>query len=616
MRIGLDIGSTTLKCVVLDDNDQIVYKDYQRHFSQITSKTVGMLQDIIAQFPEEKEMSLCISGSAGMGIADSLGIAFEQEVYATRVAVNKMIPGTDVVIELGGEDAKILFLTDGLEVRMNGSCAGGTGAFIDQMATLLNMEAGAMNEVAKNYEKIYTLASRCGVFAKSDVQPLLNQGAQKNDIAASIFYAVVNQTIAGLAQGREIEGKVVYLGGPLTFLSELRKAFDTTLKLEGIAPDNSLYYVALGAALRKDSKKFQLQIVVLGGDDARHMGTVAVVVVTVAGACDDVDAVVVVDVAVLVIVDAVVGDLVFVAPDVLGQILVVKVHAGIDDSDDDAGAAAGGGELLHAVIDAAGVQVPLILDAAVAQQILGDHGVVADVGGVDGVVVVHQQDAVDGTQSLHGGGGIGAGDQTGLIPGSVLQLEQQLQLCNTGLSHGIGDGAVHGAGELDQQRLLVVGHLLLLHQLGVELVKGDVHGALLVVALGLGVHGGLGGFGELLRVGGGSGFLLLAELILDQVGQLLVGQLLKFGIGAGDELRHLLQAVPVGLHSGKEIQPDLLLFGGDDGRFGGFGGGGGRDLHRFLKLGSSLGALLGSGAGSAAAADQRQHHHGSHHQGG
>ncbi|MCI8508561.1 MAG: 2-hydroxyglutaryl-CoA dehydratase [Lachnospiraceae bacterium] len=258
MKIGLDVGSTTLKCVVLDGNDQIVYKDYQRHFSQITSKTVGMLEDIKKQFPDEKEMSLCISGSAGMGIADSLGIPFEQEVYATRVAVNKMIPGTDVVIELGGEDAKILFLTDGLEVRMNGSCAGGTGAFIDQMATLLNMEAGQMNEAAKNYDKIYTIASRCGVFAKSDVQPLLNQGAQKNDISASIFYAVVNQTIAGLAQGREIEGKVVYLGGPLTFLSELRKAFDDTLKLEGVAPDNSLYFVALGAALKKDTQTFLL----------------------------------------------------------------------------------------------------------------------------------------------------------------------------------------------------------------------------------------------------------------------------------------------------------------------------------------------------------------------
>lgn len=258
MRIGLDVGSTTLKCVVLDDKDNIVYKDYQRHFSQITSKTEGMIEDIMKQFPNEEEMSLCISGSAGMGIADALSIPFEQEVYATRVAVNKMIPGTDVVIELGGEDAKILFLTDGLEVRMNGSCAGGTGAFIDQMATLLNMEAGEMNEAAKNHEKIYTIASRCGVFAKSDVQPLLNQGARKNDIAASIFYAVVNQTIAGLAQGREIEGKVVYLGGPLTFLSELRKAFDSTLKLEGVAPDNSLYFVAMGAALKKESKSFRL----------------------------------------------------------------------------------------------------------------------------------------------------------------------------------------------------------------------------------------------------------------------------------------------------------------------------------------------------------------------
>ena len=258
MRIGLDVGSTTLKCVVLDENDQIVYKDYQRHFSQITEKTVHMLSDIKEKFPDEKEFSLTISGSAGMGIADTLGIPFEQEVYATRVAVNKMIPGTDVVIELGGEDAKILFLTDGLEVRMNGSCAGGTGAFIDQMATLLNMEAGEMNEIAKSYEKIYSIASRCGVFAKSDVQPLLNQGAQKNDISASIFYAVVNQTIAGLAQGREIEGKVVYLGGPLTFLSELRKAFDKTLKLEGVAPDNSLYFVAMGAALKKDNKSFDI----------------------------------------------------------------------------------------------------------------------------------------------------------------------------------------------------------------------------------------------------------------------------------------------------------------------------------------------------------------------
>ena len=163
------------------------------------------------------------------------------------------MPGTDAVIELGGEDAKILFLTDGnnaagLEVRMNGSCAGGTGAFIDQMATLLNITPDELNELAKEHEKIYTIASRCGVFAKSDIQPLLNQGALKKDVAASILYAVVNQTVAGLAQGREIAGKVVYLGGPMTFLSELRAAFDDTLGITGICPENSLYFVALGAA--------------------------------------------------------------------------------------------------------------------------------------------------------------------------------------------------------------------------------------------------------------------------------------------------------------------------------------------------------------------------------
>ena len=160
-------------------------------------------------------VNLAISGSAGMGLANRCTIPFIQEVYATRVSVVKLIPQTDVVIELGGEDAKILFLTDGLEVRMNGSCAGGTGAFIDQMATLLNMTPSEMNDLAASHDKLYTIASRCGVFAKSDVQPLLNQGARKNDVAASIFYAVVNQTIAGLAQGRELLGNIVYLGGQI-----------------------------------------------------------------------------------------------------------------------------------------------------------------------------------------------------------------------------------------------------------------------------------------------------------------------------------------------------------------------------------------------------------------
>ncbi|MEG0664711.1 MAG: BadF/BadG/BcrA/BcrD ATPase family protein, partial [Clostridia bacterium] len=201
--------------------------------------------------------SISISGSAGMGIATSCDINFIQEVFATRIAAKKYIKNTDCIIELGGEDAKILFLTGATEVRMNGSCAGGTGAFIDQMATLLNITPSQMNEEAKDAEKIYTIASRCGVFAKSDIQPLLNQGAKKCDITSSIFYAVCNQTIAGLAQGRPICGNVVYLGGPLTFLSSLRNSFDKTLKTTGILPENSLYFVALGAALGSvESKEY------------------------------------------------------------------------------------------------------------------------------------------------------------------------------------------------------------------------------------------------------------------------------------------------------------------------------------------------------------------------
>ena len=247
MRVGIDVGSTTIKCVVIDEKDNIIYSSYDRHFSQIVSKTVEILKLLKEKFGDKIELS--ISGSAGMGMAVKSGIPFVQEVYATRIAANKYIDNADVVIELGGEDAKILFLTNGVEVRMNGSCAGGTGAFIDQMSMLLNITPVEMNELAKNHEKIYSIASRCGVFAKSDIQPLINQGASKEDISASIFYAVVNQTIAGLAQGREIKGNVIYLGGPLTFLSELRSSFDKTLKLEGIFPENSLYYVAIGAAL-------------------------------------------------------------------------------------------------------------------------------------------------------------------------------------------------------------------------------------------------------------------------------------------------------------------------------------------------------------------------------
>ena len=249
MRLGLDIGSTTIKCVVLDEDNKLIYSTYERHYSQITDKIAELLDRVRREIDGADKALVALSGSAGMGVAQDCGIDFVQEVYATRVAANTFIPGTDVVIELGGEDAKILFLTNGLEVRMNGTCAGGTGAFIDQMATLLNVPLEEMDDLAKQYEKTYTIASRCGVFAKTDIQPLLNQGARKSDIAESIFNAVVSQTVAGLAQGREIEGQIVYLGGPLTFMSELRNCFDRTLGTKGICPENSLYYVACGAAL-------------------------------------------------------------------------------------------------------------------------------------------------------------------------------------------------------------------------------------------------------------------------------------------------------------------------------------------------------------------------------
>ena len=249
IKIGLDIGSTTVKCVVLDENNRILYKTYERHYSQITNKISELLETVKKEVPDVENAYIAMSGSAGMGVADACGIDFIQEVYATRVAANTFIPNTDVIIELGGEDAKILFLSGGMEVRMNGSCAGGTGAFIDQMATLLNVPIEQLNDLAEKHEKIYTIASRCGVFAKTDIQPLLNQGAKKTDIAASIFMAVVNQTVAGLAQGREIKGQIVYLGGPLTFIPQLRLGFDKALKTKGICPENSLYYVAMGAAL-------------------------------------------------------------------------------------------------------------------------------------------------------------------------------------------------------------------------------------------------------------------------------------------------------------------------------------------------------------------------------
>lgn len=258
MRIGLDVGSTTLKCVVYDDKGELAFKAYERHYSQIAEKAAQMLAAAKEQCAGMEQAALCVSGSAGMGLAEDLKIPFVQEVYATRTAVRHYVPKADVVIELGGEDAKILFLSGAMEVRMNGSCAGGTGAFIDQMSTLLNITPEELNRLSGESERTYSIASRCGVFAKSDIQALLNQGAQKKDISASILTAVVNQTVAGLAQGREISGNVVYLGGPLTFLPQLREAFDRILKVEGACPENSLYFVAMGAALSQEVAQFEL----------------------------------------------------------------------------------------------------------------------------------------------------------------------------------------------------------------------------------------------------------------------------------------------------------------------------------------------------------------------
>lgn len=252
-KIGIDVGSTTMKVVVLDEDDKLIYSDYQRHYSEIIKKGLEMLSDVKKRIGDEKVL-ISLSGSAGMGLAEAANIPFIQEVYATRIAAKHYIPGTDTIIELGGEDAKILFLTGGLEVRMNGTCAGGTGAFIDQMATLLGISRDEINELSEKSTQLYTIASRCGVFAKSDIQPLINQGAKTEDIAASILVAVVNQTIAGLAQGRKIEGNVVYLGGPLTFIPRLRYYFDEALGTKGLCPENSLYFVALGSALSKTSK--------------------------------------------------------------------------------------------------------------------------------------------------------------------------------------------------------------------------------------------------------------------------------------------------------------------------------------------------------------------------
>ncbi|MBR1592196.1 MAG: 2-hydroxyacyl-CoA dehydratase [Ruminococcus sp.] len=249
--LGIDIGSTTVKTVVTDVNSNIVYSKYQRHLSKVRETVKDQLKIIQADYPNER-FTVCITGSAGLGLANSAQIPFVQEVHAAFLAVKKKYPDADAVIELGGEDAKIIFLTGGVEQRMNGSCAGGTGAFIDQMATLLGISADELDKLSLRANKVYPIASRCGVFAKSDIQPLLNQGAGREDIAASIFQAVVDQTVSGLAQGRTIEGKVLFLGGPLFFLKGLKKAFVNTLGLDGehaLFPDEAPVFVAYGCSL-------------------------------------------------------------------------------------------------------------------------------------------------------------------------------------------------------------------------------------------------------------------------------------------------------------------------------------------------------------------------------
>ncbi|WP_368184184.1 acyl-CoA dehydratase activase, partial [Anaerotruncus rubiinfantis] len=250
MTIGIDIGSTTVKIVVVQNNN-MVYQRYERHMSQVRQKTLELVRDAREAIGDEP-FTIAFSGSAGLGVAKSAGMPFIQEVFATGEVVKTMEPGTDAVIELGGEDAKIIFFTGGLEERMNGSCAGGTGAFIDQMATLLDVTPTELDELSLRSEKLYTIASRCGVFAKSDIQPLLNQGARKEDIAASIFKAVVDQTITGLAQGRRITGKVLFLGGPLYFFKGLRREFVRSLHLSpenAVFPEMGRFAVALGTAL-------------------------------------------------------------------------------------------------------------------------------------------------------------------------------------------------------------------------------------------------------------------------------------------------------------------------------------------------------------------------------
>ena len=260
LRLGLDVGSTTVKAVVMRGHEML-FSDYRRHNADVRGEMRRLLLDIGERFPDDT-LKVAMTGSGGLGVARMMNVTFIQEVIAATEAIEQLNPDVDVVIELGGEDAKITYLHPTPEQRMNGSCAGGTGAFIDQMATLLHTDAAGLDELAGRHENLYPIASRCGVFAKTDVQPLINQGARHEDIAASVLQAVATQTVAGLACGRPIRGKVIFLGGPLHFLPQLREAFTRVLGdhvHDYVSPADGQLHVAVGAAFLADGPTLSLR---------------------------------------------------------------------------------------------------------------------------------------------------------------------------------------------------------------------------------------------------------------------------------------------------------------------------------------------------------------------
>ena len=261
--LGIDIGSTTVKIAILDEAHNLLFADYERHYANIQETLAALLTKAKGQLGDLM-LRPVITGSGGLSLANHLQVPFVQEVIAVSSALQERAPQTDVAIELGGEDAKIIYFEGGtIEQRMNGICAGGTGSFIDQMASLLQTDAVGLNEYAKNYKALYPIAARCGVFAKSDIQPLINEGATKEDLSASIFQAVVNQTISGLACGKPIRGHIAFLGGPLHFLDQLKESFIRTLKLDeehAISPENSHLFAAMGSAMnaKEDAQEISL----------------------------------------------------------------------------------------------------------------------------------------------------------------------------------------------------------------------------------------------------------------------------------------------------------------------------------------------------------------------